>query len=68
VKTPPAFADVVEAAPAYDHAQLTAVAASHVVYELLSAMATRRPTPTDKAPTRYRSPEPDRQARHRRHP
>ncbi|TFD34139.1 agmatinase [Cryobacterium cryoconiti] len=32
-------ADVVEVAPAYDHAQLTAVAASHVVYELLSAMA-----------------------------
>ncbi|TFB54242.1 MULTISPECIES: agmatinase [unclassified Cryobacterium] len=32
-------ADVVEVAPAYDHAQLTAVAASHIVYELLSAMA-----------------------------
>ncbi|MCI2266000.1 agmatinase [Sediminivirga luteola] len=31
-------ADVVEVAPAYDHAQLTAVAASHVVYELVSAM------------------------------
>ncbi|MDS2173084.1 agmatinase [Nesterenkonia sp. CL21] len=31
-------ADVVEVAPAYDHAQLTAVAASHVVYELISAM------------------------------
>ncbi|WP_460719883.1 agmatinase [Microbacterium aureliae] len=34
-------ADVVEVAPAYDHAQLTAVAASHVVYELVSAMAPR---------------------------
>jgi agmatinase len=34
-------ADVVEVAPAYDHAQMTAVAASHVVYELLSAMAPR---------------------------
>ncbi|MGC5172610.1 agmatinase [Microbacterium sp. DT81.1] len=34
-------ADVVEVAPAYDHAQLTAVAASHIVYELLSAMAPR---------------------------
>lgn len=34
-------ADVVEVAPAYDHAQITAVAASHVVYELLSAMAPR---------------------------
>jgi len=36
-------ADVVEVSPAYDHAQVTAVAASHVVYELLSAMAPRRP-------------------------
>jgi agmatinase len=34
-------ADVVEVCPAYDHAQLTAVAASHVVYEILSAMAPR---------------------------
>ena len=34
-------ADVVEVAPAYDHAQITAVAASHVVYELVTAMAAR---------------------------
>jgi agmatinase len=34
-------ADVVEVAPAYDHAQVTGVAASHAVYELLSAMAPR---------------------------
>lgn len=34
-------ADVVEVAPPYDHAQLTAVAASHVVYEFVSAMAPR---------------------------
>jgi agmatinase len=33
-------ADVVEVAPAYDHAQLTGVAAAHVAYELISAMAT----------------------------
>jgi guanidinobutyrase / D-arginase len=32
-------ADVVEVAPAYDHAELTTVAASHVIYELLSLMA-----------------------------
>lgn len=32
-------ADVVEVAPAYDHAELTCVAASHVVYELLALMA-----------------------------
>ncbi|MEB4615477.1 agmatinase [Leucobacter sp. M11] len=34
-------ADIVEVAPAYDHAQLTAVAASHVAYELISAMSPR---------------------------
>jgi agmatinase len=34
-------ADVVEVAPAYDHAQLTGIAASHVIFELLSAMAPR---------------------------
>ncbi len=33
-------ADVVEVAPAYDHAELTSVAASHAVYELLALMAT----------------------------
>ncbi|MGY1807075.1 agmatinase [Blastococcus sp. SYSU D00669] len=32
-------ADVVEVAPAYDHAEITGVAAAHVGYELLSAMA-----------------------------
>jgi agmatinase len=34
-------ADVVEVAPAYDHAEITAVAAAHVVYELLTAMSLR---------------------------
>ena len=32
-------ADVVEIAPAYDHAEMTSIAASHVVYELLGLMA-----------------------------
>lgn len=32
-------ADVVEVAPIYDHAEITGIAASHVVYELLSALA-----------------------------
>jgi len=32
-------ADLVEVAPAYDHAEITGIAASHVAYELLSAMA-----------------------------
>jgi agmatinase len=32
-------ADVVEVAPAYDHAEITAVAASHVAYDLVSLMA-----------------------------
>lgn len=31
-------ADVVEVAPAYDHAQLTGIAASHVAFELLCSM------------------------------
>jgi agmatinase len=34
-------ADVVEVAPAYDHAQVTGIAAAHVVYEIISAMALR---------------------------
>jgi agmatinase len=32
-------ADIVEVSPAYDHAEITAIAAAHVGYELLSAMA-----------------------------
>jgi agmatinase len=32
-------ADVVEVSPAYDHAQVTGIAASHVVYELVTLMA-----------------------------
>ncbi len=32
-------ADVVEVSPAYDHAEITAVAAAHVLYELLTLMA-----------------------------
>jgi agmatinase len=35
-------ADLVEVAPAYDHAELTTVAASHVAYELISLMALDR--------------------------
>jgi agmatinase len=31
-------ADIVEVAPAYDHAQITGIAASHVMYELISAI------------------------------
>lgn len=32
-------ADVVEVAPAYDHAQITGIAAAHIIFEMLSAMA-----------------------------
>ena len=32
-------ADIVEVSPAYDHAEITGIAASHVAYELISAMA-----------------------------
>ena len=34
-------ADVVEVSPPYDHAELTALAAAHVVYELLALLAIR---------------------------
>ncbi len=34
-------ADVVEVAPAYDHAEITAIAAAHVAYELLAVFAKR---------------------------
>ncbi len=34
-------ADVVEVAPAYDHAEVTAVAAAHLAYDLLSLLAVR---------------------------
>jgi agmatinase len=34
-------ADIVEVAPAYDHAEITGIAAAHVAYELLSVMASR---------------------------
>lgn len=34
-------ADLVEVAPAYDHAQITGIAAAHVAYELISAMASK---------------------------
>jgi agmatinase len=34
-------ADVVEVSPAYDHAEITAVAAAHVLYDLLTLMARR---------------------------
>ncbi|HLU97807.1 MAG TPA: arginase family protein, partial [Thermobifida alba] len=34
-------ADVVEVAPAYDHAQITATAAAHVAYDLVSVLALR---------------------------
>jgi agmatinase len=35
-------ADVVEVAPAYDHAEITTVAAAHIVYELISLFAANR--------------------------
>src|SRR5690625_2231004 len=35
-------ADVVEVAPAYDHAEITGIAASHVAYDLITLMADLR--------------------------
>jgi agmatinase len=36
-------ADVVEVAPAYDHAEITGIAAAHVVYDLLALLTTAPP-------------------------
>jgi agmatinase len=35
-------ADIVEVSPAYDHAEMTGIAAAHVAYELISALAPRK--------------------------
>jgi agmatinase len=35
-------ADIVEVAPAYDHAEITAVAAANLAYELVSIMASKK--------------------------
>jgi agmatinase len=40
-------ADLVEVSPAYDHAEITGIAASHTAYELISAMAPRTDTRSD---------------------
>lgn len=41
-------ADVVEVSPAYDHADITAVAASHAIYELISLFAAQRQQGADR--------------------
>jgi agmatinase len=38
-------ADIVEVAPAYDHAELTGIAAAHIAYELLSVMSCKARSP-----------------------
>jgi agmatinase len=38
-------ADVVEVAPAYDHAEMTSIAAAHICYELLALLALSSPEP-----------------------
>lgn len=45
-------ADIVETAPAYDHAEITGIAASHVAYELLSVLAANRETPSPNPATK----------------
>jgi agmatinase len=35
-------ADIVEVAPAYDHAEITGIAAAHVAFELVSVLAATR--------------------------
>ncbi|MCU1668075.1 MAG: agmatinase [Blastococcus sp.] len=43
-------ADIVEVSPAYDHAEITGIAASHAAYELISAMAPDAMAPEATAP------------------
>ena len=45
-------ADIVEVAPAYDHAEITGIAAAHVAYELLARWP--RPVATVVTPQRRR--------------
>lgn len=58
-------ADVVEVAPAYDHAELTAVAASHVGFELVTLLARAAVRPAEgpaagaAGPVAARTGEPD---------
>jgi len=47
-------ADLVEVAPAYDHAEITGIAASHVIYEVLSAIAPRADGSAAPLPTTAR--------------
>jgi len=42
---PIASADIVEVSPPYDHAETTAIAASHIAYELIALMARERKDP-----------------------
>lgn len=53
-------ADVVEVSPAYDHAQLTGIAASHIAYDLVSLMALRHeaddPSPASVPPVGQEQP------------
>ena len=36
-------ADVVEVAPAYDHAEITALAAATVIFDMITLLARRKP-------------------------
>jgi agmatinase len=52
--------DIVEVAPAYDHVQITGIAAAHAGYELLSALAARKAAPQAPAPRESKDrPGPD---------
>jgi len=48
--------DVVEVAPAYDHAEITSLLANRVVLEALSGIATRRKSIKDGKPVNHARP------------
>ena len=49
-------ADIVEVAPAYDHAEITAIAAAHIAYELMAIFARRTGRMPEQAGALERSP------------
>lgn len=53
-------ADVVEVAPAYDHAELTTIAAANLAYELLGLLAVGPACPAPPDADASRRPDPDR--------
>lgn len=46
----PSGADVVEVAPAYDHADITSIAAADIIHDFLSLFVSAKPPPQPRPP------------------